>query len=653
MIEFSIVRTKPSLKILRAYLYQLINSDFVLAQEIIKILKNKHKFYGNNCKSWNLKLLKISDLKNLLQQTGVLPREFFYFESNSFSKIENLEDFRIFPEIYSKVQEVSFDKGGLIVMQFFNCQIYKLFDNKGKEITDYCHDLELGINGKVLLRYVNDTSGYWRLYKFTGKGFNKFEKFFSSFDSPSDFPLIKKRDLIPEMFYSKKIPAIFQEYKKLSKEQVIIEINKNEYNYRYLSKYYRNDSELAKVAINQSKYAFLSLSQRLKKNKEFVIEVLKANNKNTAIYPYLNNTLKKDEDIVALCLSFNPKIISNIRPISNRELLIRAINLYSLHLFEYASFNLKKDKKLILEFACKDWRILRYVPENLLLDICFINQVIDEFNYSNLSSLNLTQNIDEETQSHCVINLNDVVRYLINYNCLVIKLIAPVADFELLCQGLKFTTIKTLPKYLKFIHPDILKNKLFWISAIQSNSNVFRYVPKEFIEDRELLLKAIKHDGNVVEWLSPKYKNDSLLFFEAIKQITNRIGDCNPEIIMPYLGNKLKMDIKFTKKTILVWPHILKHINDELKSNAEIFFFAVKVSYAWVVNYADDKLLNNIEYVCSLIDANPGVYEYLPNSIKFDSIVNDFVKNNHYFILSNKSDLKNTENDLLDDDLPF
>ncbi len=53
------------------------------------------------------------------------------------------------------------------------------------------------------------------------------------------------------MFYSKKIPTIFQEYKKLSKEQVIIEINKNEYNYRYLSKYYRNDSELAKVAINQ------------------------------------------------------------------------------------------------------------------------------------------------------------------------------------------------------------------------------------------------------------------------------------------------------------------------------------------------------------------------------------------------------------------
>lgn len=336
MIDFNLIRKKPTQVELRAYLYQLISSGFGLTDVIIENIKKQFPLLGDNPYEWDLNQLSVSNIESILGQNSsdddynrlvdsigienidyqpdLIPKEIFLFKTDYEKIVLTSNDYKVIPKIFTGVANASFDKGGLIVMEYFKSQILELYNSKGEGLTEYCHDINLGTEGLVLLRDSDDNSGRWHLLQYDGSKL-KFDnkKTFGPFESPSDFPDIRERDIIPEMFPFGEFP-IPENYppQNLCNEDVINELVKNEYNYRYLSDYYHDNEELAIYAVDSNIFAFTLLSDKLQSNKDFVVKLIARNKKNQGLYSYLNNSFKKDIEIIKLCVSENPHIIENI-----------------------------------------------------------------------------------------------------------------------------------------------------------------------------------------------------------------------------------------------------------------------------------------------------------------------------------------------------
>ncbi|HPQ35187.1 MAG TPA: DUF4116 domain-containing protein [Tenuifilaceae bacterium] len=380
MIDFNLIRKKPEPVELRAYLYQIISSDFGLADVVVDNMRKQFPILGDNPYEWDLNKLKNSGIKIALENECLLPNEIYFFKKN-YQKVDLASnDYRLIPEIFTEVMQVSFDNGGLIVMECFGSQIYKLFNSNGKSLSDYCHDLDLGMDGKVLLRSSENNGGMWELLQYDGHVLNfAEEKLFGPFDSPSDFPSIRNRDLIPEMFSLGEFP-IPENYppQNLTRNDVIKELAKNEYYYRYLSEHYSDDEELAIYAVDSNVLAFTLLSHRLQSNKELVIELINRKCRNKSLYDYLNDSFKKDMEIIKLCLSGKPRIIKNIgKPVTDKELLLLAIQKDG-GVLKYAEPKLLNDKDFMQSVVRVNGEAIRLASEELKNDKTIAIEAVKE-----------------------------------------------------------------------------------------------------------------------------------------------------------------------------------------------------------------------------------------------------------------------------------
>jgi hypothetical protein len=364
MIDFRIVRKVPTELVLRAYTYKLIESGFGLSNIIVENMMDVFPSLSDEPCKWDLNKLPIDKIQSVLKNQDILPNEIYFFKQD-YDKIDfSSNDYKLFPDIFTGVKNVSFDNGGLIVMEYFKSQIYSLFNDKGIGISDYCHDLELGTNGLVSLRHSDDNSGFWEILQYDG---NKLESF-DTYLSPDEFPFIRNRDIIPEMFPLGSFP-IPENYspKNISKEDVINELAKNEYYFRYLTNYYYDNEELALVAVDSNILAFTLLSERLQNKKEFVVKLIARNEKNQLLYPYLENSFKKDIEIIKLCVSGNPRIIESFKPVNDKELLLIAVR-KDCSVLKYADTKLLQDKDFMLNVVRLNGIAIEFASDKLRND---------------------------------------------------------------------------------------------------------------------------------------------------------------------------------------------------------------------------------------------------------------------------------------------
>ncbi|MFZ9296131.1 MAG: hypothetical protein ACO259_08010, partial [Bacteroidia bacterium] len=145
---FKIKRVKANdLHFCIAFLYQALNSDFGFSDEY-KIAFN------------------LDDIKTIFND-GIIDidqTDFYFFGETMNSYIDYLElnknnDIHIyhnFPKLFTEITQVSFDQGGLVILQRFGLQIYELYTASGKYIEGPCHDLDLLDKNRYLYR----SSGY-------------------------------------------------------------------------------------------------------------------------------------------------------------------------------------------------------------------------------------------------------------------------------------------------------------------------------------------------------------------------------------------------------------------------------------------------------------------------------------------------------------
>ena len=137
--DFKLCREAPNALLTRAYFFQLLNSGF----GFVDLVQEKIEESGLDQNK-----LPNSFIEELLNSQELIPEFFFFFSKVSLQSEMSSFDF----DIYTDIVNISYDQGGLLVMECFRNQIYVLCTSSGVVITDHCHDLDLGLNGLLYYR---------------------------------------------------------------------------------------------------------------------------------------------------------------------------------------------------------------------------------------------------------------------------------------------------------------------------------------------------------------------------------------------------------------------------------------------------------------------------------------------------------------------
>jgi hypothetical protein len=374
---FNIKRVKTDLNYLRAYLYQLINDCFTLSDISKKEFEKRNKKIEELSENEILEILQHSyqDLNPCF--------ELYHFDHEN--EID-INDFTNYPELFTDIKEVSYDQGGLVVLELYGEQIYKLFTSKGKFITGPCHDLNILINGKYRERDSGNTPGF-HLSKYS-----VLEDSILYLDSFADFggeayeflEVIDRDRLQIEIGTSKpeRIENFIEPKSKDDAKSILLDSKCNWITSPELTKFYEDDKELAKLAISKEPLAFSLLSDTLRKDKSI--------QKTLCLYPGINFNLlnyikewdisienilnleqlthvfKNNVDLFRVCADKTP-FNSNCKIAENRDIVLEVVRSKGQAL-EYASKLLKADREIVLEAVKKNGLALKYASESLKAD---------------------------------------------------------------------------------------------------------------------------------------------------------------------------------------------------------------------------------------------------------------------------------------------
>jgi hypothetical protein len=155
-----------------------------------------------------------------------------------------------FPFIYTNLVLLSFDQGGFAKMQVFN-QYYVLCSATGEVLSpSNCQDLEIGINGFIIMRA---PPGWWEYCQYRFRyGLSDVQEDFRELN-PHDSISIEYRDMLPFMYeeFMSKQEALFYEGK--GTKEILLDLIKNKELANpfaeALLEFYRTDNQLAKEAI--------------------------------------------------------------------------------------------------------------------------------------------------------------------------------------------------------------------------------------------------------------------------------------------------------------------------------------------------------------------------------------------------------------------
>ena len=627
MIEFNLIRKEPNSLEMRAFLYQRLSDRQVISEDLKGHFKKEFPFLHKNVSDWDLNAISETDIRRIYGEE-YLPKEIFYFKNDFNPDVVTNNNYKVFPRIFTRVCNVSFDKGGLIVMELYCLPIFALYDANGKCLYYDCYYLNLGPEGKVMLRNTQAEYDYDEILQYNGIFLEHIMHTYPEEDECEYFPHIKGRDIIPEMVpVGTFVEDNYDTTKVLTDEEIIQELKNNYQSYRFLQNYYKDNEELAIIAVTSNILAFTFLSERLQSDKDFVIKLITVKKKNQILYWYLNDELKADIEIVKVCISSDSShIIRNIAPVSDRKLMKKALK-FDISNLRFASEDLKNDKELILELARKDWRILLWhASKDLLSDINFISEVIACFNNNRKEHKSVGNNIWSLAFEDGNIDLNEVVKYLLwQYPCLL-KHIAPTSNMKLICKSLNHAHEEDIPVIIDSISENLKKTKEFWITAVSNSLYMLKNAPMIYRQDKEVVLSAVRYDGKLIEFAAESLRCDPEIFLEAIHQIAHLGGARKTEIILHLIPYQLLADKTFIIKVIQDYPWILEYVPMAVKSDREFMLQVIKETKGWTITIVAPEFHWDRQFIVEAAKLNFEILEWLPLGYNNDKELFEMLK---------------------------
>ena len=598
MIDFNLDNKEPKGIVLKAYLYQAVNSIFSSAFDVTHYLDQNYGGHDANV----INTMKEDEIQDVLSKSHIDPKYIYYFKQPK-NQVER--NFLEFPELFTDIWQVSFDCDGLIIMQSFCSQTFSLFNSKGDGLIYYCHDLDLGTHGLILFR--TKVTPIWELQSYDGEKLHLINTY-GPFNPPADFPHIGDRDVIKEMFSDGQFPEPFNnQLCPLSNEEVIHELIRNKSSFRYLQEYYKENKQLATYAVKSNIYAFSLLSKQLQEDREFVIDLINKDGEFQQIYPFLSEQLKSDMEIAKACFISNPGIVKKFAPISDKELLKEFLT-KGVDYLEYASDDLKTDREFILEIVKIDWHALNNISLKILTDREFVLKAIKSYNEKIKGQ--------EDGKIEKPLDLKMLVEYFIEsrIDFHVMKLIAPILDLKLFCKGLDCMYVREedMEEVLDYAADELKASQQFWLETVNRNLYVLKHAPEEYRNDHEVALSAVLYHWELIEFLSDRLKYDPEIFMEAIKQVSQRKGKCEPNLIFQLLPVRLRDDNTFFNEVVAFSTAIFNYKSAGLK-NDDGMLKSLKIIYSFIVTFTSVELSSDPQSVLdSLLSNNLNDNDDLP-----------------------------------------
>jgi hypothetical protein len=286
------------------YVYQVKVTD------LLCLINFEDKLNELSKKKIRRNLNQQNEIKKLLKSQNILPKQIYYFNDLSIENVINFEGPSI---LFTGIKQVSFDCGGLIVLQHFNQNIYSLYDFQGNRLlNDYCSELNIGTNGLIEYRkefYTNDYQefddmGEYFITEIFGLHYGviqngKFTEFSGSQKyNHFTFPNISERDKISFMNNWVKPKYTKSKLKKLTDNSDITNILSEDGTLiRYMSNTVRENEKYCKLSIEQNELAFTLIPEILQNDKSFVTKLYSSNKVPFKINRFFNPILKSDIDI--------------------------------------------------------------------------------------------------------------------------------------------------------------------------------------------------------------------------------------------------------------------------------------------------------------------------------------------------------------------
>jgi len=376
---FDLTCRVPLINDLRAYLFQLIESNFGISE---KIRNELNSIEGETSKIVIDKLTD-DDLRRLLFKHIVFPKRILYFK-DKFDLLKKIQGdtnqfltYYNYPPLFTNIKSVSFDEGGFIAMEFFESQIYQLYSSSGKVLTDYCHDLDLLTEGRFVFRSSGNSIGF-EICKYNSKSqsYQVISKF-GDLDPHYNFlPYLNNRDIIGEMYFpTNRLWKIMNMFNSTSEnEEIDVSELNSDFKFitsRRLTYIYENDRELALIVLENHPEAFSLLSDSLQNDKDFILQAL---SKKLNIYNYLNETFRNQLEIIILALNetdLEGEILVLLSDTikDNKDLLLAAIKKSTYgSAFEYFPTSYKNNKEFLIEVLNLNGQVLRLLSENFKND---------------------------------------------------------------------------------------------------------------------------------------------------------------------------------------------------------------------------------------------------------------------------------------------
>jgi hypothetical protein len=618
-VNFNLLKKSPNSLELKAYLYQLKSDSFGLSDSI----QNAYREKTGNDSNEGIDTLSDAEIQELLGECT--PSCIIYFRAHLDAIEEEQLHYTTFPELFTDIKQVSFDCGGIISLESYRSQIYSLFNAQGKRLSSYCHDLDIGMDGLILMR--SSSGPFWELLRVNG------DQLIETYhprphEAMHDFPDLMYRDTIKECSSPAFIHITDGRMSDLAWQEVHDILTHRGGDYRSLCKYYSDDEILAILAIDLNVLAFTYLSPRLKNNREFILSLLKKGGDHLHLYSYLNDDLKRDLDIIKLCLDFSVNIIYRGAPIDDYEIMKRATHAH-WPLFEYASEHLQSDKEFILELATNDWMVLKSTRPEIYTDADFVERSVLAYNDCHVEKVDLTEvfsHLIHQPEGH-----------------LLIDSLLPIHDEDLFLRIIQSVNADQLNHMISGLSQATMQKQEFWLKAAERNNSIVESIPDELRNNREFAMRLVQLNGDFLHALNPTFSSDPIFFISAMKQIKNRRGSTVISDLYPLLTSQLKGSRNFMFEAASLDFHILAHCSEELKGDAEFLLGLVKPTHGWSYAYAHESLKRDLEFIKVTLNIN----KYLSKEIPIEIIDTPAIQN----ILNEKHiDLNQA---ISDDDLPF
>jgi hypothetical protein len=341
---------------------------------------------------------------------------------------------------------------------------------------------------------------------------------------------------------------------------------------KYLSDDLRDDEDIVKTLISKEMYTFEFeyASERLKKDYNFIFEVIKING---YIFKYIADELKNNRDIVLEAVKKNGEAL------------------------KFTSKELKHDREIVLKAVQENGEALKFASKELKNDREIVLKAVQE----NGEALKFT--------SKKLKNDKDIVLYAVNNNGEALRF----ASEEL--KNNKYIALKAIKNTGYVLH--IIKNGLNDNEKIISNAvkykfDNFRYASDRLKTNKKFVLYLLQININIIEYLNNDLNDDD--------DIANYIIDNNIEKIK-YLSERLQekilLDMNINDDNI----HILKNISKNVLDNKELILIILNKNYQ-VFNYISKRLKNDDDIVLFLISNKPKILSesYFKNKLNRDLI---------------------------------